>query len=266
MLAAEAEAQPDDPGATTRLADAQAEDDPAAALATLDRLIARGPEPGSWDWRRILVATRLGRWDAVRDSAARLGMTVDGDAGPIDEVWEALRIEVPGPDEPRGLLALRTGPVTARIHSISAPEEPCHYGDEVIFDPLPLDGDEESRFYTYRCVEVTASGGQRAFVLDARHPGDAAVEALAAAVEALGGALRDVTGDYDVIEPDTDEALPGLYARIAIPVGREAELDALLQATCAEWPGPAVWTELLEALEARARLAAQRALMERWSM
>lgn len=268
-------AAPDDPWAVMMLADARAEDDLRAALALLDARLDGdpAPDPGPWDWRRILIATRLDEWGAVRRSAARLGMTFTTGSGPIDEVWEPIRLRVEDAVDPDDPWALRTGPVTARVASIAPPELPCRFGDEVIFDPLPVEtpdeepGDTPGGPYTYRQIEVRAEGGYRAFVLDARHPGDAAVEALSEAVQALGGELRDVTGDgYVVVDPEGDDLVFGLYARLAVPADRLRDLDALLTKTCADWPGAAVWTELLAALGERDRLAAQRAVMERWGM
>ncbi len=268
ILRAEAAADPADPGAATRLADALADDDPAAALATLDALVARGVDPGPWDWRRILVATRLDAWPAVRDSATRLGMTLSGEHGPVQEDWEPVRISIEGGDEPQTVWASRTGPVTARVLTVPPPHEPCHYADEVIFDPLPLDGDDdEDAHYTYRRVAVRKAGGFRAFVVDARHPGEAAFEALSTAIAALGGTVYDVTGaHYVVTDPESGAQLPGLYARVAVPEDDLAALDACLTRVCADWPGPAVWTELLAALDADERMQAQLDLMERWGM
>lgn len=270
------ERSPGDPAPVLALASALAADDPREALALLDALMAHDPAPGDWDWLRVVLGTRLDEWAAVRDSATRLGMALEPGEGPIDENWEAVRIRFEADPEdaigePYTAWAYRTGPVTARVFSIDGPDEPCHFDDEVIFDPQPVEVDRDEEIghmqCTYRCLEIRRAGGYRSFVVDGMHPGDEALADLRRRLTRFDGLMRDVTHEaYEVFDPETGEGHPGLYLYVAAPADRLAALDRALARHTKGWPGPAVWPDLLAALGAPRRLAAQRALMEAWGM
>src|SRR5262249_13305278 len=128
------------------------------ALVLLDRMIEKSPAPGNHDWDRMVVATLLERWDKVRESARRGGRKVEGE-GPIDEAWAICRIEfIEADGEAREHLALRTGPVTARIIEVSRPRAPQHYDDEVVFEaspknPPPAPGEERGHTNVYPAIK-----------------------------------------------------------------------------------------------------------------
>ncbi len=243
------------------------------ALATLEAAVARWPEPGDPDWDLMTVATLLGRWDVVRASAARLELELDGDSGPVDEVWEACRVRFSEPDgTSEEVWARRTGPVTARVHSIALPGEKQHVGDVVVFDATPLnegpaEGEEDEHSWVYPVVEVLRPGGYSTFALDGVDPGEETVERIKEALGALGVRLS-VRGSptYRVRSPEGED-LPGFYAVLAVPPGADpGEVEAVLRRAAEGCPTPLLWPTLLERLGREQDAEAQRELAGAWSI
>jgi tetratricopeptide (TPR) repeat protein len=242
------------------------------SLARLDRLVEREPRAGNHDWDRMVTATLLGRWDAVRASAIRIGMNVQGE-GPIEEAWGLCRIELREADGEVGVHhALRTGPVTARILDVARPRAPQHYGDEIVFEaaprnPAPKAG-EENHTYLYPAITTRKPGEYEAFLLDGVHPGAERLEALRADLKALGCVLAvqsDAT--YLVTEAATDEARPGLLAYLAAPAGcSRRELHDLLTRHGGTEDAPLVWPGLAQALELTDELERQAEIIEHFSL
>jgi tetratricopeptide (TPR) repeat protein len=242
------------------------------ALARLDRLVEREPRPGNHDWDRMVTATLLGRWDAVRSSAIRIGMKVQGE-GPIDEAWGLCRIELREPDGEVGIHhALRTGPVTARILDVARPRAPQHYGDEIVFEaaprnPAPKDG-ETDHTYLYPAVATRKPGGYEAFLLDGVHPGAAVVDALRSDLKALGCVLAiQSDASYVVTEEATAESRPGLLAYLAAPATcSRRDLHDLLTKLVGSHESPLIWPGLAQALELTDELERQAAIIERFGL
>ncbi len=236
----------------------------AEALELANELTER-LEPGSHDWDRIVAATALGQWDLVRASAIRLGMKLEPGEDPIDGNWGEARIRSA---QHKDLWATRTGPVTARIETISGPEaEREREGDLVLFDPAPLarQEQEERTLFTYGELEVLEQGGRRSFAIDAVHPGDEALRELVDALEDFDLRLQRRSGEgYRLMQPDGED-VPGVYLFASVPCRVDfAAVHSRLVEAVTSWPGPTVWLELLEALgEPHAEeLKRQRALAE----
>lgn len=223
------------------------------ALALSTTLVERH-EPGSHDWDRMVAATALARWDIVRTSAIRLGMTVENSDKPIDENWGGAWIRTA---QGQTYWATRTGPVTARIDTITGDREDRERQDDVVlFDPAPVESDEsnERPVFTYRELDVLRQGQRRAFTIDAVHPG---ADALRKLVETMGDVslrLQQRSGEeYMLTVPgqdgSQDEDVRGVYLFAAVPASTDLEqLHGALTAVANAWPGPAVWIELCEAL------------------
>jgi len=214
------------------------------ALQHLDTLIL-SHEPGNFDWDRLLVATLLGRWDAARDSAARLELPVEASAqGPIHESWGACRIRLRlANGQDRAFFAWRTGPVTAHIDEVVAPGEEQHHGDVVVFDADPLnraelaaherDGDVERRpLCEYASFRVIERGNYRAFDIDGFTPPPEQLASLKACLEELGVAWESVAANTYTLTLEGD-TLPATYAFLGLPssCSNEAVHLALLAAT-----------------------------------
>lgn len=196
-----------------------------AALAYYTAICARTPDPND-HWERILLATRLGDWPAVRASAAALELPVDppesgSDSDPIDEAWAYCRLRLDDGFEdlesPFETFALRTGPATARGLVISAPDRPQFYQTTFLMRPKPLDGDgtRESP-YVYPALAVLAQPNYVYFTLDGAAPSDEAWGDLRRAVDDAGGELQRHSGEsYRVFVEN--EAVPGVFGTLALP-------------------------------------------------
>jgi tetratricopeptide (TPR) repeat protein len=242
------------------------------ALSRLDRLVEREPRPGNHDWDRMVVATLLGRWDAVRASAIRIGMNVQGE-GPIEEAWGLCRVELREPDGEITIQhAMRTGPVTARILDVARPRAPQHHGDEIVFEAAPRNAaprpGEEDHTYLYPAVATRKQGNFESFLLDGVHPGAAALATLRADLAALGCVLA-VQSDaaYVVTEDATGEARPGVFAYLAAPADcSRTTLHELLTRLVGSHESPMVWPGLAQALELEDELMRQAAIIERFGL
>jgi hypothetical protein len=193
-----------------------------AALQRLDEVLERVPDPGPHDWDRMVVATLLGDWPRVRESAKRVGFKLEGD-GPIEQRWGVCRIRYD--DEGRDAWAVRTGPVTARVLEVARPGRPQRFDDVVVFDATPLNAppeteeERENHAFIYPFLANVHEGGYTAYEIDGPHPGDEIVEQMRSTASGLGCELQVLSTDEYTIEQG-DEEVPGLFAVVAIPRDR----------------------------------------------
>lgn len=237
----------------------------AEALAHLDRLVEH-VEPGEVDWDRMTAATILGAWDALRDSARRLGLDFEGleGEGPIDARMGICQVRFVEDDGSRNdYFAERRGPVCARVVQMAGPRRPEHFADLIAFDAGPLNprgstgGEGEDEWIPlFPVVHVVSSGGFRCWSLDGVHPGEAAWAALVESLEALGGVV-DVRSDeaYEHEDPQAEGTmLAGIFAYACMPKELEpAVLHERLDELTRSFPHPLVWPDLAEALPAGQR-------------
>jgi tetratricopeptide (TPR) repeat protein len=196
-----------------------------AALAYYTAICARTPDAGD-HWERILLATRLGDWPAVRASAATLELPVDppesgSDSDPIDEAWAYCRLRLEDGFEdlesPFETFALRTGPATARGLVISAPDSPQFYQATFLMRPKPLDGDGSRESpYVYPALAVLAQPNYVYFTLDGAAPSDEAWGDLRRAVGEAGGELQRHSGESYMVFVE-NERVPGIFGTLALP-------------------------------------------------
>lgn len=235
------------------------------ALELLAHLCAT-EEPGNRDWDRMVVATRLGRWDQVRDSAQRLGMELSSEDGPIDESWGMVRIQL---EEADGRcfrwFSVRTGPVTARVVQMSHRGlETIRYGDEVLFEPTPLDKDsDDDSMVSYPGLEILKAGEYRIFPIDGVDPG---AEKLGALGESFppGLVLRSHTNDaYRVREGK----LPGYFGSLAVPPSlTPKQTHDLLHSLTENWEHPLLWPSLAMAADLPEEAARQQEVAQTYEI
>jgi tetratricopeptide (TPR) repeat protein len=221
-------------------------------LDVTDELIARDVD-GAYVWDRMVAATALGKWDVLRGTTTRQGFDVEPGEGPIDEYWGHARVR--GSDQ-TVYWCVRTGPVTARIETITGPDSPRERQDDlVLFDPQAVDREksEQGTLFTYSELKVLSEGARESFAIDAVHPGRDALQAL---VDDTPFDLRLQTcsgEEYRVFPPNGDrEGVPGVYLFATVPAGTDlVELHEQLRANTRSWPGAAVWPALTALLAAR---------------
>ena len=251
------------------------------ALDHLNVLVEIEPEVGAHHWDRIVAATLEDRWDLVRSSGSTLGIQFATAEGPIEENWGVCRLQIrDNTGTAFELHAVRTGPVTARIIEVSAPEiQPQYYGASVVFDPRPLNppdpnakpepDDEESAEHvlTFPLIDVLNASQYQAFAIDGARPTEVQFDALQADLDKLRGILQVRSGSDYQIEHETHGTRPGAYWYIAAP--EDAGLDILverLQTLEAAIDGPLVWPHLASALGQTEDLEAQKQTIAEWSL
>ena len=244
----------------------------AGALEVLDELSAV-LEPGGVDWDRMVAATLAGRWDAVRDSARRLGLEIEGE-GPIDVAAGPCRLELEDErGQPVRYFAERRGPVTARIIEIAGPSASERFGDLWVFDATPLDSSksgeasDEDSLPTYRALERIDQGSYRSFALDGVHPGEEALAELRRRLNERGAVLQVQSGANYLVHVEGSVVEPGCYAFVAAPASMSlVELSELLSRATHGFAHPLLWLELAEAIGDEREIARQREIAERYSL
>ncbi|HDS1649358.1 hypothetical protein NJH49_04165 [Stenotrophomonas maltophilia] len=235
---------------TGRFSDAQ------ACYAELIELLE---EPNAAHWDHMSAASAAHDWDAVRRSAAAIGMELSSTEGVVEEPWGWVIIRSEEEGEPMEYYARRSGPVTARIVENAPANHAQQVGDWVVFDAAlvhPAPEDEEAREHfipTYAQVHVLERGGfARSWLIDGAHPGEDAWNALVEAVEAQGWKIwAHSRPDYTVTDPEAEDGtLPGLLFTIAQPQDHAPlALHRFLQQATAGWAHPLCWLRLAEACD-----------------
>lgn len=253
---------PADEAALLRRADLRVEAGRAAeAVADLDLLLTGAPEDHALHWRRVVAATIAEDWARVRASAATLGMEIEGE-GPIDERWGLCRLQWTQDAPGHALVALRTGPVTARVLEIAGPQHKERRGEEVVFDPKPVQAaTSESELHTFSVLVTKRAGAAWSGLLDLAHPGAEGAAALRKLVEGFGAGFEVWREDGYTVRGPYGAPTPGLLAAYAVPAGAdEVALDRALRDFAAARGLAMTWPELVKRVGDPERVAAQAAL------
>lgn len=229
------------------------------AQACYAELAERLEDPGAAHWDHMSAASAARDWDAVRRSAAAIGLQLSSQDGVVEEPWGWMIIRSEEHGEPMEYYARRSGPVTARIVENAAANREQRVGDWVVFDaalvhPAPEDEEAREQFIpTYAQVHVLERGGfAGSWLVDGAHPGEDAWNAFLEAAEAQGWRVwSHGRADYTVTDPEVEQGtLPGVLFTVAQP--REhapLALHRFLQQETAKWPHPQCWLRLAEACE-----------------
>ncbi len=217
------------------------------ALARLDRMVENGVPEGDIDWERMICASLLGRWAAVRGSSARLGMPVgEGDA-PIDAPGPlcGLRTEVGG--HRRIVYAVRNGPVTARVVDLTGMDGATeHFDDVVVFEPRPENPDAQpsadggAPVFVYPWIAAVTPGRFRSWRVEGVHPGPERVRAAQEALLREGLELQVLSGSTYVLTLG-GESTPAVYALVGAheevpPAVVSAAVRRALEGAKLVWP------------------------------
>ena len=259
---------------------ARSRGDHDVALEHLNVLVKIEPDVGSHHWGRIVAATLEDEWDTVRESAKAIGLELRSTEGPVEEEWGPCRLQL---RDDTGtafeLYASRTGPVTARIIEISAPElRPQYFDAMVVFDPRPLNPpdphaqqrastDEPPSVLIFPLLDVLNASPFEAFAIDGVKPNDAQLESLQADLEQINVVMQIRSGTDYQISHQTKGTLPGAYWYVAVHADTPLDrLAARLEQLAAELDGPLVWPELAKQLEQTERLTAMQRDIEAWEL
>lgn len=239
----------------------------AEADAVWSATAALGAAGNPFHWRCVCAATAARDWPRVRALAAESGFPVPPGDGDFQADYGLMRVMFE--DDARPYFASRNGPLTARVLSLRTPGAPQHHGDRVLFHPDPLNADEldaDADALRLHPVMLTLDrAGALCVDLDGRHPGEAAVESLRAALTAAGCFHQFGAGEeYVVRDPETGEDHPGLYLLVAARPDQLAEVEAIFAAV--DGPGPRVWSALLEQSGRPDEAAQHHATAQAWGM
>ncbi len=204
-------------------------------------------------WRLIVLSTAAEDWATVRAAAGKLGMPVEAGDGPIDEEWHLVRVILPAPDgSQREVLAVRTGPATARLAIPQPRGMEYNAGDLVVIDPRPLEPvpddaeQRESFVIPFAGVSILRPGGFTSWFFDGAAPSEHEWSEFNELLAERGWPMWVYSDEnYQVTHPGTGEPLPGVFGWIAVPpTVRPTELDAVLDDATEQWVHPLSWLDL----------------------
>ncbi|XVQ88364.1 tetratricopeptide repeat protein [Microbispora siamensis] len=204
-------------------------------------------------WRLIVLSTAVEDWATVRAAGTKLGMPIEPGEGPIEEEWHLVRVILPAPDgSQREVLAVRTGPATARLAIPQPRGMEYNAGDVVVIDPRPLEPipedeqERESFVIPFAGVTMLRPGGYTSWFFDGAAPSEDEWAEFNEVLAERGWPMWVYSDEnYRVSHPATGEQLPGVFGWIAIPpTVRPAELDAVLDDVTEQWSHPLAWLDL----------------------
>ena len=227
--------------------------DNSKAAEILKPLLDSGEGEEEDVWRLIVLSTAVEDWATVRAAGAKLGMPIEPGEGPIEEEWHLVRVILPAPDgSQREVLAVRTGPATARLAIPQPRGMEYNAGDVVVIDPRPLEPipeneqERESFVIPFAGVTMLRPGGYTSWFFDGAAPSEDEWAEFNEVLAERGWPMWVYSDEnYRVTHPATGEQLPGVFGWIAIPpTVRPAELDAVLDDVTEQWSHPLAWLDL----------------------
>jgi hypothetical protein len=232
---------------------AQQTDDNAKGAAILREILDSEEFEEEDVWRMIVMATAAEDWETVRAGAGKLGMPLQSTEGPIEEEWHLVRVVLPAPDgSRREVMAVRTGPATARLVIPQPRGMDYNAGDVVVIDPTPLEPvpqdpkEQESFVIPFSGVSLLWPGGFTSWFFDGAAPSQDDWAEFNEVLADRGWPMWVYSDEgYTVTHPTTDDRLPGVYGWIAVPPDvTPIEVDALLDDATERWVHPLTWLDL----------------------
>ena len=218
-------------------------------------------DPGNDRWDLLVAASAAQDWGTVRQTCMDMGFDVEPGDEVLDDPGAWVRIRYHEGGEYTDHMAVRTGPVTARILTVARPADPQHVKDWVVFEPTPLEPEpedpEEKEYFTtpYNYLHTIKAGNYTSWMLDGVDPDMEEWQPFRDAMEERGYALWvRSSSEYRVTDPgnpdglDNDDepwGLPGIFLALGIPPGvSTAEADSLLAKLTKDWKHPLSWLDL----------------------
>ncbi|MBX6383263.1 MAG: tetratricopeptide repeat protein [Microbispora sp.] len=227
--------------------------DNAKAAEILKPLLESGEGEEEDTWRLIVLSTAVEDWATVRAAAGKLGMPIEPGEGPIEEEWHLVRVILPAPDgSQREVLAVRTGPATARLAIPQPRGMEYNAGDVVVIDPRPLEPipedekERESFVIPFAGVTMLRPGGYTSWFFDGAMPSEDEWAEFNEVLAERGWPMWVYSDEnYHVTHPATGQPIRGVFGWIAIPpTVRPVELDAVLDDVTEQWSHPLAWLDL----------------------
>ena len=209
------------------------------ALEHYNIVIAATKDNSDNHWDRIMIATAAKDWQSVRQSCQALDIALEDEQGVIDENWGLILVEYPY-QEPIELIALRTGPVSAKILGFCQLSAGQKINDEIIFEPCQLNQlteqdeqgtltDQQGRYYPlFRHSKTTAHSDMFFFTIDGVFPGQSAWETLKAHLLDIDGCVSLRSGEkYQLQLQQQGDWHQAFYVYVAVP--KQTDFIALHQ-------------------------------------
>ena len=225
-----------------------------AKAAEILRPLLDSPQATEDDlWRIVVLCTMAEDWASVRAAGTKLGMQFKTQEGPIDEEWHLIRAVLPTPDGGRQeVLALRTGPATARLLIPQPKGMEYNAGDVIVFDPRPLEpipeSEEEREGFLppFAGITMLRPGGYTSWFFDGARPTEEEWAEFNQVLAERGWPMWVYSDEsYTVRNPATGERIPGVFGWVAIPPNvTPAQLDAVLDDVTEQWAHPLAWLDL----------------------
>lgn len=221
----------------------------AARLAGEVLDLADEPDHGDY-WAAIVAGTLARDWPLVRRGCSGLDIPLDTAEGPIDEEWEGCEVTFIEDDGSEATLeALRTGPATARVVTVVRHGWPQRHGDEVVFEPIPLDPTPDDPSAAtgparYAALATTRSAGFSAYNVFGLVDEVARWEELRTGMYAAGFPIWSFGGGG--INDRKGGTIHSVFATAAHgPESTSERLHEALDSLTAHWTMPIYWSELV---------------------
>jgi tetratricopeptide (TPR) repeat protein len=256
-----------------------------AALKEHQRRVSLDPDDANHKWDLLISASLTGEAEIVCDTASELDMSVNAEGYFDTDKRPNIRLRMSLPDGGDEIcFAVRNGPVTARITSISRIEDGYQFYDhEVVFDPLPLNVLDQKDDEGYPCdsegnytllyphVGTRETPKYDVFPIDGFHPGDDLIADLREKIEAAGFVFsRRSSDDYQLrwgYDSDDPKQASAIYIYILMSQEHKKELlSDLLKEFAQGLKKPLVWLELAEAIGDDALVITQREICQKYNI
>lgn len=254
------------------------------SIEVWNSLIELDPDNENFQWDKLIPATLKQDWQSVRDCSGLIGIKLEGESGEVNQAMGSCRIRFDG-DLGAGevFYAHRTGPVSATIKSINQVYEEQRYGQELVFNPAPLnaldqkdgDGDacDSEGYYNhlYEAYRVTTAAPYLCYAIDGVHPGAERVEQLIAMVEERDFVFEQRSNENYLLgymdEAGEMQESPGFYAYVLIPPNADKlKLHSVFNQFNQALQHPLIWPKLLEELELTTVLEEQSLIEEKYGL
>ena len=247
-------------------------------------VIELDPDNLDHHWDKLIPATLANDWSNIRNACDVIGLKLEGDSGPIHQKMGGCRIRF-SDDLGSGEIfyAHRTGPVTATVKGISQLDEDQRFGQELVFNPAPLnqldqkddDGDacDSEGFYShlYEAYRITKSAPYVCYAIDGVHPGKENVDELIRELNENDFVFDQRNNDNYVLEfhdeSGQEQESAGIYAYVLIPTSADrSSLHDIFSRFSIAQKHPLIWPKLLEELTLTDVLKEQSIIEERYGL